>query len=118
MWGRRKLAYPIQKYQEGYYVFFNFKFPPSEAVSYTHLDVYKRQLQAGGAEVRLCASNPLSTQDEVAASLVKDYGISVFAIRGEDHDTYYQHIQKVLEFKPHITMDDGADLVSLSLIHI
>ena len=60
--------------------------------------VLVRALQAGGAEVRLCASNPLSTQDEVAASLVKDYGISVFAIRGEDHDTYYQHIQKVLEF--------------------
>ncbi len=67
--------------------------------------------------MRLCASNPLSTQDEVAASLVKDYGISVFAIRGEDHDTYYQHIQKVLEFKPHITMDDGADLVSFVHVH-
>jgi len=74
--------------------------------------VLVRALQAGGAEIRLCASNPLSTQDEVAASLVKDYGISVFAIRGENHDTYYQHIQKVLEFRPHVTMDDGADLVS------
>ncbi|MGC8778627.1 MAG: adenosylhomocysteinase [Candidatus Caldatribacteriaceae bacterium] len=69
-------------------------------------------LKRGGAEVRLCASNPLSTQDEVAASLVHDYGIPVFAIRGEDRDTYYAHIQEVLQFRPHITMDDGADLVS------
>lgn len=69
-------------------------------------------LKEGGAEVSLCASNPLSTQDDVAASLVKDFGISVFAIKGEDKDTYYQHIEKVLTYKPNITMDDGADLVS------
>jgi adenosylhomocysteinase len=69
-------------------------------------------LREGGAEVRLCASNPLSTQDEVAASLVRDYGIPVFAVRGEDRDTYYAHIEEVLRFRPHVTMDDGADLVS------
>jgi len=71
-----------------------------------------RTLKEGGAEVFLCASNPLSTQDDVAASLVKDYGIPVFAIKGEDKDTYYQHIEKVLNCGPNITMDDGADLVS------
>ncbi|HOE93348.1 MAG: S-adenosyl-L-homocysteine hydrolase [Candidatus Methanofastidiosum methylothiophilum] len=69
-------------------------------------------LKEGGAKVFLCASNPLSTQDDVAASLVKDYGISVFAIRGEDRDTYYSHLNKVLDNKPNITMDDGGDLVS------
>lgn len=69
-------------------------------------------LKEGGAEVFLCASNPLSTQDDVAASLVKDYGVSVFAIRGEDRDTYYDHLNKVLDAKPNITMDDGGDLVS------
>ena len=72
-----------------------------------------RSLKAGGAEVRLCASNPLSTQDDVAASLVHDEGIAVFAIKGEDNDTYYRHIQAVLENSPHMTMDDGADLVSV-----
>jgi len=71
-----------------------------------------RVLKEGGANVFLCASNPLSTQDGVSASLVKDYGISVFAIRGEDKDTYYKHIQATLKLKPQITMDDGADLVS------
>lgn len=69
-------------------------------------------LKEGGAEVFLCASNPLSTQDDVAASLVKDYGVSVFAIRGEDRNTYYDHLNKVLDAKPNITMDDGGDLVS------
>lgn len=69
-------------------------------------------LQAGGAIVRLCASNPLSTQDDVAASLVMNDGISVFAIKGEDKETYYRHIHSVLADKPQITMDDGADLVS------
>jgi len=69
-------------------------------------------LKAGGAEVYLCASNPLSTQDDVAASLVKFSGISVFAIKGEDKRTYYKHINDALSLKPHITMDDGADLVS------
>ncbi len=69
-------------------------------------------LKIGGAQVRLCASNPLSTQDEVAASLIKDYEIEVFAVRGENRDTYYEHIQKVLEIEPDVTMDDGADLVS------
>lgn len=71
-----------------------------------------RTLQAGGAQILLVASNPLSTQDDVAASLVKDYGISVCAIRGEDKETYYRHIRTAIEHKPHITMDDGADLVS------
>ena len=71
-----------------------------------------RTLQAGGADLVLIASNPLSTQDDVAASLVHDFGISVFAIRGEDNDTYYQHIVAALEHEPHVTMDDGADLVS------
>ncbi len=69
-------------------------------------------LRDGGAEVRLCASNPLSTQDDVAAALVEEYGIAVFARCGEDHDTYYQHINQALEGKPQITMDDGADLVA------
>jgi len=74
-----------------------------------------RTLKAGGAEVLLCASNPLSTQDDVAAALVKEYGIAVFAIHGEDKKTYYGHLKAALAFKPNITMDDGADL--LSLIH-
>ena len=72
-----------------------------------------KTLKAGGADVLLCASNPLSTQDDVAASLVVNDGIPVFAIKGEDHDTYYSHIRAVLETKPQITMDDGADLVSM-----
>jgi adenosylhomocysteinase len=71
-----------------------------------------RTLAAGGADLVLCASNPLSTQDEVAASLVEDFGISVFAIKGEDHDTYYDHIRAALAHRPNVTMDDGADLVS------
>ena len=72
-----------------------------------------KTLQAGGAEVRLCASNPLSTQDEIAASLVQHDGIAVFAIKGEDNTTYYEHIQSAIDHQPHITMDDGADVVSL-----
>ena len=71
-----------------------------------------RTLQAGGADVRLCASNPLSTQDDVAASLVTNFETPVFAIKGEDSETYYEHIKAALEHEPHITMDDGADLVS------
>ncbi len=71
-----------------------------------------RTLKAGGAEVALCASNPLSTQDDVAAALVKYDDIPVFAIKGEDRDTYYQHIEGVLATSPTITMDDGADLIS------
>src|SRR3989442_4700215 len=69
-------------------------------------------LQAGGADVALCASNPLSTQDDVAAHLVKNHGIKVFAIKGEDHETYYEHIRAALAQRADITMDDGADLVS------
>ena len=69
-------------------------------------------LKAGGAEVALCASNPLSTQDDVAASLVKNSGVSVFAIKGEDTKTYYRHISDALSLRPQITMDDGADVVS------
>jgi len=72
-----------------------------------------RVLKSGGAELALTASNPLSTQDEVAASLVKHYGISVFAINGEDKKTYYRHINQALDLRPQITMDDGADLVSI-----
>ena len=70
-------------------------------------------LKAGGANLALCASNPLSTQDDVAASLVEDYQIPTFAIKGEDKDTYYKHLNTVMDFKPQITMDDGADLVTL-----
>jgi len=72
-------------------------------------------LRDGGADVVLCGSNPLSTQDDVAACLSRDYGIRVFAIKGEDHDTYYHHIMSALDHKPHITMDDGADLVTTAL---
>lgn len=72
-----------------------------------------RTLVEGGARVALCASNPLSTQDDTAASLVKDYGIEVFAIRAEDNKTYYDHLNSVLDRKPAITMDDGADLVNM-----
>ncbi|MCD6423689.1 MAG: adenosylhomocysteinase [Elusimicrobia bacterium] len=71
-----------------------------------------RTLKAGGADVVLCASNPLSTQDDVAASLVKDFKIPVFAIKGEDNKTYYSHIKAAISHKPNVTMDDGADLVS------
>jgi len=69
-------------------------------------------LKAGGATVALCASNPLSTQDDVAASIVSDLKIPCYSIKGENHDTYYKHLHAVLGMKPHITMDDGADLVS------
>ena len=69
-------------------------------------------LRDGGADVFLCASNPLSTQDDVAAALVSEYGIPTYAIKGENTDTYYQHIISVLNTKPHMTMDDGADLVA------
>jgi adenosylhomocysteinase len=69
-------------------------------------------LKAGGADLLLCASNPLSTQDDVAASLVEDFGIPTFSIKGEDNDTYYRHINAALDHHPAVTMDDGADLVS------
>ena len=72
-----------------------------------------RTLKAGGMKVVLCASNPLSTQDDVAAALVQHYGIATFAIKGEDNDTYYQHILSALEYKPNFTMDDGADTVGI-----
>jgi adenosylhomocysteinase len=71
-----------------------------------------RTLKDGGADLCLCASNPLSTQDDVAASLVADYGMAVYAIKGEDNSTYYSHIKAALEHKPNVTMDDGADLVT------
>jgi len=71
-----------------------------------------RTLKAGGADVVLCASNPLSTQDDVAASLVKDYDIGTFSINGEDNKTYYEHIDAALDHHPQITMDDGADVIS------
>jgi len=72
-----------------------------------------RTLKAGGANAVLCASNPLSTQDDVAAALVKTYKIPVFAINGEDNKTYYKHLNAALDTNPDITMDDGADLVSV-----
>ena len=70
-------------------------------------------LKAGGAEVALCASNPLSTQDDVAASLAEHYGVHTFCINGEDNDTYYEHINQALDIKPTLTMDDGADTVGV-----
>jgi len=74
-------------------------------------------LRAGGAEIALCASNPLSTQDDVAAHLVRDHGVHVYAIKGENHETYYTHIAQALAFSPNLTQDDGADLVgSLHMI--
>jgi len=78
----------------------------------TETAVLMQTLKAGGAMVHLCASNPLSTQDDVAAFLVANENIPVFSIKGEDRDTYYRHINQALEVRPHITMDDGADLVS------
>src|SRR5204862_2253583 len=70
-------------------------------------------LKAGGADGRMCASDPLSTQDDVAAALVEEYGIATFAIKGEDKDTYYNHILSAIENKPNLTMDDGADTVGI-----
>ena len=78
----------------------------------TETAVLMRTLLSGGAQLALCASNPLSTQDDVAAYLVKEFNLPVFAIKGEDSETYYTHIQKALSFFPNVTMDDGADLVS------
>jgi adenosylhomocysteinase len=72
-----------------------------------------RTLHAGGADVVLCASNPLSTQDDVAAALVEEYGISVYAIRGEDNDMYYSHIEAAVDHRPQLTMDDGADVIGV-----
>jgi adenosylhomocysteinase len=72
-----------------------------------------RTLKAGGADVVLCASNPLSTQDDVAAALVDEYGIGTFAIKGEDNDTYYQHLEAAIDHRPHVTMDDGADVIGV-----
>ena len=76
-----------------------------------------RTLKAGGADVVLCASNPLSTQDDVAAALVSDFDISAFAIKGEDNDTYYAHIEAAVDHKPHLTMDDGADVIGVLHSH-
>src|SRR5438046_2844194 len=76
-----------------------------------------RTLQAGGADVVLCASNPLSTQDDVAAALVEDFDTAVFAINGEDNDTYYQHIEAAVDHKPQVTMDDGADVIGVLHSH-
>jgi adenosylhomocysteinase len=78
----------------------------------TETAVLMLTLKAGGAQVALCASNPLSTQDETAAALVKEYGIPVYAIKGEDNKTYYRHLHSVLATRPQVTMDDGADLIS------
>jgi adenosylhomocysteinase len=72
-----------------------------------------RTLKAGGADVVLCASNPLSTQDDVAAALVEEYDIACFAIKGEDNDTYYSHIEAAVDHKPQLTMDDGADVIGV-----
>jgi adenosylhomocysteinase len=76
-----------------------------------------RTLKAGGADVVLCASNPLSTQDDVAAALVSEYDIAVFAIKGEDNDTYYAHIEAAVDHRPHLTMDDGADVIGVLHSH-
>ena len=76
-----------------------------------------RALKAGGAEIVLCASNPLSTQDDVAAALVEEYDVSVFAIKGEDNDTYYAHIEAAVDHKPQLTMDDGADVIGVLHSH-
>src|SRR5438876_1582528 len=76
-----------------------------------------RALKAGGADIVLCASNPLSTQDDVAAALVEHYDVSVFAIKGEDNDTYYQHIEAAVDHKPQLTMDDGADVIGVLHSH-
>ncbi|MFN2466866.1 MAG: adenosylhomocysteinase [Gaiellaceae bacterium] len=76
-----------------------------------------RTLQAGGADVVLCASNPLSTQDDVAAALVDEYDVAVFAIKGEDNDTYYAHIEAAVDHKPQLTMDDGADVIGVLHSH-
>src|SRR5262245_23120254 len=76
-----------------------------------------RTLKAGGADVVLCASNPLSTQDDVAAALVDEFDIAVFAIKGEDNDTYYQHIEAAVDHKPQLTMDDGADVIGVLHSH-
>ncbi|MBI4013112.1 MAG: adenosylhomocysteinase, partial [Candidatus Rokubacteria bacterium] len=78
----------------------------------TETAVLMLTLKAGGASLALCASNPLSTQDEVAAALVREHGVPVFAQKGEDHERYYRHIQAVLATAPQVTMDDGADLIS------
>jgi len=76
-----------------------------------------RALKAGGADVVLCASNPLSTQDDVAAALVDEYDIAVYAIKGEDNDTYYRHIEAAVDHRPHLTMDDGADVIGVLHSH-
>jgi adenosylhomocysteinase len=76
-----------------------------------------RTLKAGGADVVLCASNPLSTQDDVAAALVEEFGVAVFAIKGEDNDTYYRHIEAAVDHRPHLTMDDGADVIGVLHSH-
>ncbi len=76
-----------------------------------------RTLKAGGADVVLCASNPLSTQDDVAAALVDEYDVAVYAIKGEDNDTYYKHIEAAVDHKPQITMDDGADVIGVLHAH-
>src|SRR5438128_7645102 len=76
-----------------------------------------RTLKAGGGDIVLCASNPLSTQDDVAAALVEEYDISVFAIKGEDNDTYYRHIEAAVDHKPQLTMDDGADVIGVLHSH-
>jgi adenosylhomocysteinase len=78
----------------------------------TETAVLMLTLKAGGAQVSLCASNPLSTQDDTAAALVREYGIPVFAHKGEDNKTYYKHLESVLKTRPQVTMDDGADLIS------
>ena len=76
-----------------------------------------RTLKAGGADIVLCASNPLSTQDEVAAALVDAYDVATFAIKGEDNDTYYEHIEAAVDHKPQLTMDDGADVIGVLHSH-
>jgi adenosylhomocysteinase len=76
-----------------------------------------RALGDGGAEIVLCAANPLSTQDDVAAALVQDFGVRTYAIRGEDHDTYYRHLNVAADHRPHVVLDDGADLIGVLHAH-
>ena len=83
------------------------------STSLPRLPTWPWPYKAGGADLALCASNPLSTQDEVAAALVSEYDIATFSIKGEDNETYYRHINSALEHQPQITMDDGADLVTI-----
>src|SRR5436305_1347506 len=76
-----------------------------------------RTLKTGGTEIVLCASNPLSTQDDIAATLVEEYDIAVFAIKGKNNNTYYQHIEATVDHKPQLTINNGADVIGILHVH-